>query len=71
LKKDKLTVLEKGKHLLPFLFFIMGIALLQTALNAIAPGLTIPVLNTVLLINTQIAVRIWDGVMALITFYLT
>jgi len=71
LKKDKLAVLEKGQYTLTFLFFVIGIALLQATLNAITPGLTVIVLNTILLINSQIAVRIGYGVMALITLYLT
>jgi hypothetical protein len=71
LKKDKVTFLEKGQHLLTFLFFVMGIALLQATLNAIALGLTVFVFNTILLINSQIAVRIGYGVMALITLDLT
>jgi hypothetical protein len=71
LKKDKAAVLEKGQHSLTFLFFVMGIALLQATLNAIALGLTVFVFNTILLINSQIAVRIGYGVMALITLDLT
>jgi uncharacterized membrane protein len=69
LKKDE-AVLEKGQYTLTLLFFVMGVALLQAALNAIAPGLTFLVLNTVFLINSQIAVRIGYGVMALIALYL-
>jgi hypothetical protein len=71
LKKDKVAVLEKGQYSLTFLFFVMGIALLQATLNAIALGLTVFVFNTILLINSQIAVRIGYGVMALITLDLT
>jgi hypothetical protein len=49
----------------------MGIALLQAALNAVAPDLAFLVLNAILFIDSQIAVRIGYGLMALITFYLT
>jgi hypothetical protein len=71
LKKDKLAVLEKGQYTLTFLFLIMGIAFLQATLNAIAPGLTFFGLSTIHLIHHQIAVRVWNGMMALITLYLT
>jgi hypothetical protein len=70
LKKGKPAVLEKGQQSLTFLFFIMSITLLQATLNAIAPGLTFLVLNTILLINSQIALSIRYCVMTLITFYL-
>jgi hypothetical protein len=63
-------VLEKGQYALALLFFVMGVALLQAALDAIAPGFTFLVLDTILLINSQITVRIRYRLMALITFYL-
>jgi hypothetical protein len=63
-------VLEKGQYAFALLFFIMGIALLQATLNAIAPGFTLLVLDTILLINSQITVRIRYRLRALITFYL-
>jgi len=71
LRKDKLVSLEKSQYTVAFLFFIMGVTLLQATINAITPGFTLLVLDTILLINNQIAVRIWYGVMAFITLNLT
>jgi hypothetical protein len=70
LKKGKLAVLKKGQYTLAFLFFVVGIALIQAALDTVASGFTLLILHTILLFNHQIAVRIRYGVMALITFYL-
>jgi len=49
----------------------VSIALVEAALDTVTPGLTGLVLDTILLINSQVAVRIWYGAMAFITLYLT
>jgi hypothetical protein len=70
LKKGRRTGLEKGQYPFTFLFFIVGIPLLQAALDAITPGLTLIILDAVLFVDSQIAVGVGDGITALITFYL-
>ena len=60
---------KESQYLLTFLFFIMGIAFFQAALNAIAPSIAFFVLNPILFIDGQIAVGIWYGAFALIALY--
>jgi len=49
----------------------MSIALFQATLDTVAAGLALIILNTVLLINSQITLRIWYGALTLITADLT
>jgi len=65
------TGLEEGQYPFTFLLFIMGIALLQAALNAVAPGYTLLVFHAVLFIDDQVTVGVGDWFLALITFYFT
>jgi hypothetical protein len=62
--------LEKGQYLFTLLFFILGIALFQAAVNAIALGFPLVVLFTALFIDCQVAVGIGDDFLAAIAFYL-
>jgi hypothetical protein len=63
--------LEKGQHPLTFLFLIVGIALFQTALDAVTPGLALFVLDSILLVDSQIAFGVGDGILAFVTFDFT
>jgi hypothetical protein len=69
-KEESTADLEKGQNLFAFLFFIVGIAFFQAALEAVALGVPVLVLFPVLFIDGQVAVGVGDGVLAFITFYL-
>jgi hypothetical protein len=66
-----LIFLEKGQYFFAFLFLIMGVALFQAALDAVAPGLALLVLDAVLFVDGQIAVGIGDGLAAFIALNFT
>jgi hypothetical protein len=70
LKKGRMIDLEKGQYLFALLFFVMGVTLLQTALNAITLCLALVVLFPVLFVDSQVAVGIGYGFLAFIAFYL-
>jgi hypothetical protein len=61
--------LEKGQYPLAFLFFIVGVTLFEAALDAVAFGLALLVLDAALFIDGQVAVGVGDGLAAFIAFY--
>jgi len=60
--------LKEGQYLLTFFRFVLGIALLQAAFNAVASRFPFLVFNAISFIDGEVALRKGDKALALVTF---
>jgi hypothetical protein len=68
--RSGLALREEGQQALAFLVLVMSVALFETAIDAVTPGVPVVVLDAILLIHRQIAVGIRYDALTLIAFYL-
>jgi len=61
--------LKEGQYLFPFFRFVLGVALLQAAFNAVPPCFSFLVFNAIPFIDGKISLGVGDVALTIIAFY--